>query len=210
MPATKPISPNEAHAATANAIYQLAKDAAHKGAPFFGPCAQLIADSEARALSSLAMVAAESADRNVSLRLENDQLRAEVERLKTCGMTELAAQNSSVADYCKHWEARAEQAEGKVAEQGLTLACLCDGILGEDAADRSDQTLLRAACTMKRDLNIKHENSALRGATARLCRAVSRRMQADEPTPGDRIELMEAYDAACALLANDKAQTRST
>ena len=36
--------------------------------------AQLIADSEAKALSSLAMVTAESADRNVSLRLERDQL----------------------------------------------------------------------------------------------------------------------------------------
>ena len=46
-----------------------------------------------------------------------------------------------------------------------------------------------------------HENAALRGRTARLCRAVSRRMQAEDPTPEDRIELMEAYDAACALLA---------
>ena len=39
------------------------------------------------------------------------QLRTEVERLKTCGIAELAAVNSSVLDYCKHWEARAERAE---------------------------------------------------------------------------------------------------
>ena len=38
--------------------------------------AQLIADSEAKALCELAMVAAASADRNVSLRLENAQVRA--------------------------------------------------------------------------------------------------------------------------------------
>ena len=42
----------------------------------------LIAESEAKALSSLAMVTAESADRNISLRLERDQLRTEVERLR--------------------------------------------------------------------------------------------------------------------------------
>jgi hypothetical protein len=42
------------------------------------------------------------------------RFRAEVERLKTCGVTELAAQNSSVADYCKHWEARAERAEAEI------------------------------------------------------------------------------------------------
>ena len=39
------------------------------------------------------------------------RLRAEVERLKMCGIVELAAINPSVADYCKHWEARAERAE---------------------------------------------------------------------------------------------------
>jgi regulator of replication initiation timing len=45
--------------------------------------AQLIADSEAKAVVEIAMVAAESADRNVSLRLERDQLRAERDWLKT-------------------------------------------------------------------------------------------------------------------------------
>lgn len=38
----------------------------------------------------------------------------------------------------------------KVADQGLSLACLADGILGEDAADRSDQTLVRVGCQLKR------------------------------------------------------------
>lgn len=38
------------------------------------------------------------------------------------------------------------------------------------------------------------------GAMARLCRAVSRRMMPDEPTPEDRMELLEAYNNACEIL----------
>jgi hypothetical protein len=49
-----------------------------------------------------------------------------------------------------------------------------------------------------------HENSRLRGAMARLCRAVSRRMMPDEPTPEDRMELREAFDAASDILHNVK------
>ena len=47
-----------------------------------------------------------------------------------------------------------------------------------------------------------HENAVLRGAMARLCRAVSRRMMPDEPTPEDRMELREAFDAASDSLLN--------
>lgn len=50
---------------------------------------------------------------------ERDQLRAEVKRLKTCGIVEIAASNPSVLDYCKHWEGRAERAE---AAQTVALA----------------------------------------------------------------------------------------
>lgn len=50
----------------------------------------------------------------------------------------------------------------KVAAQGLSLACLADGILGEDAADRSDQTLVRVGCRMAR------ENAALRADKERM------------------------------------------
>jgi hypothetical protein len=38
---------------------------------------------------------------------------------------------------------------------------------------------------------------------ARLCRSVSRRMMPDEPTPEDRMELREAFDAASSILHND-------
>jgi regulator of replication initiation timing len=72
---TAPITPTAAHRSLVADIVNYDHEA---GALLpWDDCAQLIADSEARALSSLAMVTAESADRNVSLRLENDQLRAE-------------------------------------------------------------------------------------------------------------------------------------
>jgi hypothetical protein len=48
-----------------------------------------------------------------------------------------------------------------------------------------------------------HKNSHLRGVMARLCRAVSRRMMPDDPTPEDRMELREAFDAASSILHND-------
>lgn len=50
----------------------------------------------------------------------------------------------------------------KVAEQGLSLACLADGIIGEDADDRSDQTLVRVGC------RLAGEVAALRADKERL------------------------------------------
>jgi hypothetical protein len=52
---------------------------------------------------------------------EASRLRAENERLKTCGIVEIAASNSSVLDYCKHWEARAEKAEAELITERARL-----------------------------------------------------------------------------------------
>ena len=41
---------------------------------------------------------------------------AEIERLTTSGICEVAASNSSVMDYMRHWEERAEKAEAAVQE----------------------------------------------------------------------------------------------
>jgi septation ring formation regulator EzrA len=49
----------------------------------------------------------------------------------------------------------------------------------------------------------------MRGVMARLCRAVSRRMMPDDPTPEDRMELREAFDAASSILHNDQVQELS-
>jgi hypothetical protein len=61
----------------------------------------------------------------------------------------------------------------------------------------------RADAAEQRVCELHHENAVLRGAMARLCRAVSRRMMPDEPTPEDRMELREAFDAASSILHND-------
>jgi len=50
-----------------------------------------------------------------------DQLRAEVEWLKTFGIVEIAASNSSVLDYYKHWEDRAVRAEAELATERARL-----------------------------------------------------------------------------------------
>jgi hypothetical protein len=52
------------------------------------------------------------------------------------------------ADFARQLERENAALRAKVAEQGLSLACLADGILGEDAADRSDQTLVRVGCQL--------------------------------------------------------------
>jgi hypothetical protein len=133
---TAPITPTAAHRELAQNImfYHTPKGSAT--AQGVRDAAQLIADSEARALAEirdhfakLTITSAQLADSNVGLRQERDQLRAEVERLKTCGMTELAAQNSSVADYCKHWEARAEQAEAELAAEREKVRVLRDALI---------------------------------------------------------------------------------
>lgn len=60
----------------------------------------------------------------------------------------------------------------------------------------------RADAAEQRVCELQHENAELRGAMARMCRAVSRRMMPDDPTPEDRMELREAFDAASEFLHN--------
>jgi len=48
---------------------------------------------------------------------------------------------------CKGWVCEHER---KAAEYGLTLATLCDLVLGEDAQDRSDKALVRAVAKLVR------------------------------------------------------------
>ena len=52
------------------------------------------------------------------------------------------------AHFARQLERENAALRAKVAAQGLSLACLADGILGEDASDRSDQTLVRVGCQM--------------------------------------------------------------
>ena len=73
-----------------------------------------------------------------AIQAERDQLRAEVERLKTCGIVELAAINSSVLEYCKHWEARAERAERELAAERARLDYLSTRGVGQQHHETGD------------------------------------------------------------------------
>ena len=129
-------TPTEAHLDLSRTI----KSAGHPCSSDFRSVAQLanlIADSEAKAVAEVvnaltcthhndAMRAACPVCLVAALTAERDQLRAEVERLKTGGIVELAAINSSVLEYCKHWEARAEQAEADLATERARLDWLND------------------------------------------------------------------------------------
>jgi len=78
---------------------------------------------------------------------------------------------------------------------GDWIACECVPVSHSRKLERErDEALAR----------LDSEKSRLRGAMARLCRAVSRRMISDVPTPEDRMELREAFDAASSVLHNDK------
>lgn len=68
-------------------------------------------------------------------------------------------ENAALRERCEieegrslYWRQNANKLEAKNAAQGLSLACLADGILGEDAADRSDQMLVRVGCQLARDV----------------------------------------------------------
>jgi len=85
----------------------------------------------------------------------------------------------------------------------------------DTAIDQLEAKLTEAMANCERvemqNIQLERERNELRGAMARLCRAVTRRMMPDEPTPEDRLELMEAYEQAVGIiertnqeLTNDK------
>jgi len=111
----------EQHKALWTTLYNLAHDEIFEVASSDGPAHKLIADSEAEAvLKQTAYLKAMVQDGTNAMK-ERDELRAEVKRLKTCGIVEIAASNPSVLDYCKHWEARAELAEAELATERARL-----------------------------------------------------------------------------------------
>ena len=131
--------------------------------------AQLIADSEAKATVEIAMVAAASADRNVSLRLERDQLRADcnnlradLDAIKAIRDEEKARAASAereverlnrdydydhkclheVRERCELWKQRAERAEADLATAKAIIASIEeDGTEEHNAAVRLRQEL---------------------------------------------------------------------
>lgn len=70
-------------------------------------------------------------------------LRAEVERLTTSGIAEVAAHNPSVMDYMRHWEGRAEKAEAEVERLRAALVKV-DIYLARDAVGLAQDTIQSA------------------------------------------------------------------
>lgn len=70
------------------------------------------------------------------------------------------ARNQNSTQFCYEAEEKSrmiDQLRAESAGRGLTLATLCDMLLGEDATDRSDDALVRAAMKMKRDRDTARE-----------------------------------------------------
>jgi hypothetical protein len=88
------------------------------------------------------------------LQFENAGLRVELERQAVC--------NGKGSEREAALLGKVEQLARKKAIQGLHLATMADVVLGENAEDRSDQTLVREVCRMAR------EYSALRADKERL------------------------------------------
>jgi hypothetical protein len=104
----------EAHREAAVAIFAIAMKSAHHGAAFREPCAQLIADSEARAKESLLVAYDVVCEVRNRLTAERDQLRAEVERL--------TAQRENLLKPMRDQAiARAERAEAELAAERARL-----------------------------------------------------------------------------------------
>ena len=74
---------------------------------------------------------------------ENAALRNEVEQQAIC--------NGKGSEREAALLAKVEQLTRKTAIQGLHLATMADVVLGENAEDRSDDTLVREVCRMARE-----------------------------------------------------------
>ncbi len=82
-------------------------------------------------------------DQISDLRFEMAGLRVELEKQAVC--------NGKGSEREAALLAKVEQLTRKKAIQGLHLATMADVVLGENAEDRSDETLVREVCRMARD-----------------------------------------------------------
>ena len=161
----------EAHRAITESVCELLDSEEMVGPSPAERAAQIIADSEAQALSSLAMVTAELADRNVSLRLERDQLTDALDMMRDEFMRIIACPgcNAEIGDLANRAQleliqrvpviVQRDRAEDELLAVKMELdqvACArTDGILRE-----SD---LQCALNMERE-KVKRLTTALKDA----------------------------------------------
>jgi uncharacterized small protein (DUF1192 family) len=82
---------------------------------------------------------------------EITRLKAEVEKLKTCGIAEVAAHNPSVMDWIKHWEDRTLKAEAEIdaVRRAIPDAYILDPPDGGDVSTVEGVTRLKAEVERK-------------------------------------------------------------
>jgi hypothetical protein len=95
------------------------------------------------AISAYRKMEADLYDEIYDLEHENAGLRIELEQQ--------AVVNGKGSEREAALLAKVETLEGKNALQGLHLATMADVVLGENAEDRSDETLVREVCRMARE-----------------------------------------------------------
>lgn len=128
----------EAHRNTVDAI-RMEEDKAYEAWNLSRKeAAQLVADSEARALNELAEVARGVADHNVDLRLENDQLRAECKN-KTESIQIAADKIDELKKRAEHWcdmhTVAAKERDQSIAELARLKSVSPDKSCGELSRD---------------------------------------------------------------------------
>jgi len=116
------------------------------------------------AMAELASVAQQRDKLRAELAIANEKMDAQACVLDGCRL-----QRDAAAIERDHAHQTLRTAESKSAAQGLTLATLCDLVLGEDAQDRSDDALVRAASKLaaERDKALT-ERDAARAAHSEL------------------------------------------
>ena len=94
-------------------------------------------------------------------------------------------------DFARTLERELAAERAKTADCGLTIASLCDGILGEDFADRSDQMLIRVGCRMKAELATERQKvSALTEILESICEEWGRNHDANPIGAGQKMETL--------------------
>lgn len=97
------------------------------------------------------------------------------------------------SEFARELERENTALRAKVAEQGLSLACLADEILGENAADRRDQTLVAVGCQMARQ-----------NAELKLAFEAAIKYQRDLKADRDRLDWIARQ---CVFLAVEQSST---
>jgi hypothetical protein len=148
-----------------------------------------------------------------ALKTEVERLTKELERWQNWGIVEIAVRNPQVAEYCKHWEGRAEAAEAALEQSRaqndrLREALLSDELSAEGLAERDGAIMRKLKETIdglrhEIAVRIKGEQELMRGGDA-INQVANRQMEELEQSRAGVQELETALtdhdEQICKLL----------